>query len=96
MQDAHVRVDLLREGFTPKTNRLIEVIGCLFFLLPYCGVVIYFGVDFTLKSYLAGEMSAAADGLPYRFIIKSCLPLGFLLLGLSAFSVLLKQENGDA
>ena len=72
------------------------MVGCLFFLLPYCGVVIYFGIDFTVKSYLAGEMSATADGLPYRFIIKSCLPLGFLLLGLSAISVLLKQEKSDA
>jgi|TARA_R110002096_G_scaffold435927_1_gene664273 TRAP-type mannitol/chloroaromatic compound transport system permease small subunit len=96
MKDAHVRVDLLREKFTQQTNRLIEVVGCLFFLLPYCGVVIYFGIDFTVKSYLAGEMSATADGLPYRFIIKSCLPLGFLLLGLSAISVLLKQEKSDA
>ena len=60
------------------------------------GVDIYFGIDFTVKSYLAGEMSATADGLPYRFIIKSCLPLGFLLLGLSAISVLLKQEKSDA
>ena len=96
MQDAHVRVDLLREKFTQRTNRLIEVMGCLFFLLPYCGVVIYFGIDFTVKSYHAGEMSATADGLPYRFIIKSCLPLGFLLLGLSAISVLLKREDSDA
>lgn len=95
MQDAHVRVDLLREKFSHKTNRLIEVLGCLFLLLPYCGVVIYFGIDFTLKSYLAGEMSATADGLPYRFIIKSFLPIGFFLLGLSAVSVLLKQEDKD-
>lgn len=95
MQDAHVRVDLLRERFSAKTNRLIEILGCLFLLLPYCGVVIYFGIDFTLKSYLSGETSATADGLPYRFIIKSFLPIGFFLLGLSALSVLLKPEKKD-
>jgi len=97
MKDAHVRVDLYRERFSDKTKRLIEVIGCLFLLLPYCGVVIFFGIEFTLKSYLGGEVSAAADGLAYRWIIKSFLPLGFLLLGLSAVSVLLNKsedENG--
>ncbi|MBT5186287.1 MAG: TRAP transporter small permease subunit [Kordiimonadaceae bacterium] len=95
MKDAHVRVDLYRERFSDKTKRLIEVIGCLFLLLPYCGVVIFFGIEFTLKSYLGGEVSAAADGLAYRWIIKSFLPIGFLLLGLSAFSVLLNSKEND-
>jgi len=95
MKDAHVRVDVIRENLSPRTSHIIEVIGCLFFLLPYCGVVIYFGIEFTLKSYLTGETSAAAEGLPYRFIIKSCLPIGFLLLGISGISILLKRENKD-
>ena len=95
MKDAHVRVDVIRENLSPYTSHIIEVIGCLFFLLPYCGVVIYFGIEFTLKSYLTGETSAAAEGLPYRFIIKSCLPIGFLLLGISGISILLKRENKD-
>ncbi len=95
MKDAHVRVDVIRENLSPHTSHIIEVIGCLFFLLPYCGVVIYFGIEFTLKSYLTGETSAAAEGLPYRFIIKSCLPIGFLLLGISGISILLKRKNKD-
>lgn len=93
IQDAHVRVDLFRENFSNKTNRLIEIFGCLFFLLPYCSVVIYFGIDFAMKSFLSGEMSATADGLEYRWIIKSMLPIGFLLLGLSAISVLLNRRE---
>lgn len=96
IEDAHVRVDLFREKFSEKTNRMIEVLGCLFMLLPYCAVVICFGIDFTVKSYMAGEMSATSDGLSYRWIIKSFLPIGFLLLGLSAISILLKKpENSN-
>lgn len=92
MKDAHVRVDLLREKFSTKTNRTIEVFGCIFFLIPYCAIVIYFGIEFTLKSYLTNEVSAAAEGLSHRWIIKSMLPIGFFLLGLSALSVLLKKD----
>ncbi|MDG1859251.1 MAG: TRAP transporter small permease subunit [Emcibacteraceae bacterium] len=92
-KDAHVRVDLFRERFSDKTNRTIEVIGCLLFLIPYCSVVIYFGVEFSMKAYLAGEMSATADGLPYRWVIKSFLPIGFLLLGLSGISILLGNRD---
>lgn len=93
VEDAHVRVDLFREKFSLKTNRLIEIFGCIFFLIPYCAVVIYFGIEFTLKSYLANEVSAAAEGLSHRWIIKSFIPIGFLLLGLSAFSVLLNKPG---
>ena len=93
IKDAHVRVDLFRENFSNKTNRMIEVLGCVFFLLPYCAVVIYFGVEFTLRSYLSAEVSAAADGLPMRWVIKSLLPIGFFLLGLSAISVILKSKD---
>lgn len=94
-KDAHVRVDLFREKFSPKTNRIIEIIGCLFLLIPYCAVVIYFGIDFTVKSYLSNEISSAADGLPLRWIVKSLLPVGFLLLGLSAVPVIFRTKNTD-
>ena len=93
LEDAHVRVDLFRENFSNKTNRMIEICGCIFMLLPYCAAVIYFGIDFTIKSYLAGEMSATADGLSYRWITKAFLPIGFLLLGLSAISILLRKPE---
>jgi TRAP-type mannitol/chloroaromatic compound transport system permease small subunit len=46
-----------------------------------------------MKAYLAGETSATADGLPYRWIIKSFLPIGFLLLGLSGISILLGERE---
>ena len=93
IEDAHVRVDLFREKFSTETNRKIEIFGCIFLLLPYCGVVLYFGIDFTIKSYLANEMSASSDGLSYRWIIKSFLPIGFLLLGLSGISILLNKRK---
>lgn len=93
MKDAHVRVDLFRDWFSSKVNRWIEVIGCSLFLLPYCAVVIYFGIDFTIQAYTAGEMSATAEGLPYRWVIKSLLPIGFFLLGLSGIAVLLNPDK---
>jgi len=95
LKDAHVRVDLFRDKFSPETNRIIEIIGCSIFLLPYCAVVIYFGIDFALQAYSSGEMSATAEGLPYRWIIKSLLPIGFFLLGISGIAVLLNQGKDD-
>ena len=94
-ENAHVRVDLLREKFSDQTNRMIEVIGCLVFLIPYCAVVAYFGIDFAVNSFTSNEVSATSDGLSNRWIIKTSLPVGFFLLGLSAIAILLNRGEHD-
>lgn len=52
--DSHVRVDLLYENFAPKTRALIDLLGCLLFLLPFCLVVIWAGWHFTAAAYQLG------------------------------------------
>ena len=53
---SHVRVDLLHENFTPKTQALIDIIGCIVFLLPMCLVIIWSGWTFTVAAYSLGEL----------------------------------------
>lgn len=91
LKDAHVRIDLVRERLRPRVQWWLEIAGCLFFLLPYCALVIYFGTDFTLRSFADNEISASATGLTHRWIIKSVVPIGFALLGLAGLTVLLRK-----
>jgi len=91
LKDAHVRIDLLRENLSERTQWWIEVAGCLLFLLPYCGLVIWFGIDFTQRSYATQEISASATGLTHRFLIKAVIPIGFGFLALSGITVLLRK-----
>lgn len=51
---SHVRVDLLYENFSAKTQALIDLVGCLLFLLPLCLVVIWTGWQFTAAAYSLG------------------------------------------
>ena len=37
------------------------------------------------------EVSDAPGGLPYRFVIKSALPIGFMLLTMQGVSTAVKQ-----
>lgn len=90
LRNAHVRVDLLSGGRSPRFRAWVEFLGCLLFLLPYCLVVIYFGTDFALRSYLQGEVSASMIGIPHRWIIKSVLVIGMLLALLAGISVMLR------
>ena len=91
LKDAHVRIDLLRERLSERTQWWIELAGCAFFLLPYAALVVYFSFDFAMRSYAVGEISASATGLTHRWIIKSVIPIGFSLLGLAGVAVALRK-----
>jgi len=78
--DAHIRVDVLHERFSPRLQAWIELYGILLLLLPFITLVLVYSVPFVLDSYRLGEVSASPGGLPLRFLIKAVLPLGFVLL----------------
>ncbi len=90
VRDAHVRIELVRERLGPRTRVWIELLGCFFFLVPYCYIVVLYGTDFAERSFAILERSSAQTGLELRFIIKSFLPIGFMMLALAGASVALK------
>ena len=86
VQDAHVRVDVVRSRLEPMTQAWIECYGILLLLLPFVILVLIYSVPFVHYSFASSEVSAAPGGLPYRWLIKSALPVGFFLLLLSALA----------
>lgn len=102
VSDRHVRVDFLRQHMRARQKNVIDLVGHLVFLLPFCAIVIYHGYDFTLRSFNMGEGSDY-DGMYNRFVLKSFIPIGFALLlvagvGLTIRSLraLFKTPNGSA
>jgi TRAP-type mannitol/chloroaromatic compound transport system permease small subunit len=91
LRDSHVRVDLLREKFSPRVKAWVELVGCVVFLLPYTALILFFGFDFVRVSFEQGEISSAMTGLPYRWIIKSTIIAGFILVLGAGFAVLLRK-----
>lgn len=91
LKDAHVRVEIVREKMSPRLRAWIELFGCLLFVLTYCYILLDFGIDFAQRSYRTGEVSSAMTGLSERWVIKSILPLCFVLLAVSAVSVMLRH-----
>ena len=91
IDDAHVRVDIFRARLGAIPRAWIELIGAALFLTPYSIVMVYLGIQFVVDSYLLNEVSDAPGGLPYRYVIKSALPIGFLLLALQGLSTVAKQ-----
>ncbi len=86
VDDAHVRVDVVREYLSAVTVAWIELYGTLLLLLPFIVLVVLASVPFITYSFDTGEVSQSPGGLPFRWLIKSMLLVGFLLLLLAVFA----------
>jgi TRAP-type mannitol/chloroaromatic compound transport system permease small subunit len=84
--DAHIRVDVLSARLPLRWRAWLELYGILLGLLPFLFLILWFSVPFVQQSWQLSEVSQAPGGLPYRWLIKAALPLGFLLLTLAALS----------
>lgn len=89
----HVRVDLFYERLSNKAQAIIDMLGTLFFLFPFCLLVAYYGIDFAKESYALGETSGDPGGLPYRWIIKAMIPLSFFFMAVSGVGLFLHSLN---
>ena len=90
IHNTHVRVDLLRERFEFRTKAMLEFIGLTFFLIPYCLIVAYFALEYAVDSYAIAEISASQVGLPMRWVIKTLLMFGLLMVVAAGISVWLQ------
>lgn len=88
--DRHVRIDVVAERWPLRRRAWIELVGLGLLLIPFCLAVIVEAIPFVLRSWQLGEISAAPDGLPHRWIPKSFIIWGFLLLLLGALARLLR------
>jgi TRAP-type mannitol/chloroaromatic compound transport system permease small subunit len=88
--NAHVRVDIFREQLSRRRQVWLELIGLLFFGIPFLVVMIWFAWTMTGASWAQGEGSESQVGLGMRYIIKSFLIWGFLFALLATLATLFR------
>lgn len=91
LRDAHVRIDIFWDRLGPRGKCWVEIVGILLFMIPFCLIVIWYGGDLTWRAFEKSEVSSSGTGLPYRWLIKSMVPIGMTVLLLSGISVLLDK-----
>ena len=89
--DDHVRVDIFYTKFSVEKKALVDFIGSIIFLIPFCLLTIYSSKDFVVNSFLVKETSPDAGGLPARYILKAFIPLSFFLLFLQGIALCFKS-----
>ncbi len=87
----HVRVDFLYDRMSLKTKSIINVGGTVLFLMPLSLLILFGSFAFVGDAYFTHEISEDPGGLPYRWIIKSMIPLAFVFLLVSATGYIIKN-----
>jgi len=93
--DDHVRLDIFYESkfMNDERRAWVNLLGSLFLLIPFCILIITTAWPFVYQSYIHLEGSPDPGGLPYRWILKASIPLGFTLLLLQGISDIVKNLN---
>lgn len=89
-RDEHVRIDVIVGRFSRRTQVWIDLFGFLFFMLPICALILWYGIPYAWLAIESGEMSSNAGGL-IVWPAKVLVPLGFALLILQGVSEIIKR-----
>jgi len=93
-EDGHVRVDVFYDQMSIRSQAFVNIFGSIVFALPITLLILYFSIDYTYQAYEMGEGSADPGGLPYRWIIRSVIPISSVFLTLSIVYIVLNEvEN---
>tara|TARA_B100001027_G_scaffold193455_1_gene148741 strand:+ start:64 stop:561 length:498 start_codon:yes stop_codon:yes gene_type:complete len=93
-QNEHVRIDLIYRNASDKYKKIINLFGLFVFGLPFCLILINFGFDYFLRSYILDESSKEIGGLPNLFILKFFILFMGITLLLQILNLILKIFSG--
>ncbi len=93
-QNEHVRIDLIYRNTTKMYKKIINLFGLVVFGLPFCFLLINYGFNYFLRSYVLDETSKEIGGLPNLFILKFFIFFMGITLLLQILSLIFKILRG--
>lgn len=89
-QNEHIRIDIVYGMFPRRVQHWIDLLGHVFFLMPFVTLMVFYFVPYVSLSLRSGEMSTNAGGL-IVWPAKAILLAGFFLLALQGISEIIKK-----
>ena len=86
--DEHVRVDIFYRQFSPRRKALVNLCGCLVFLLPLSVMLIVMSLDYVITDFLLSDLNIYS-----RYYMDIYLDISQLLLFMSliqTYGILMK------
>jgi TRAP-type mannitol/chloroaromatic compound transport system permease small subunit len=91
-EDSHVRIDIFSNKLGVGYRKLIDLIGLIIFIIPFCLFVIYESTSMITRSWVMLEGSSEPGGLPIVFILKSSIYLFSFLIFIQAVNKVFNKE----
>jgi TRAP-type mannitol/chloroaromatic compound transport system permease small subunit len=91
LRDDHVRVDILYRPWSIRKKAIADLVGVVFFLGPFIGVVATYGWTFVVRSWRLYEGSANIGGMPGLFVLKTFILVFCVLVGLQGLAMALRS-----
>lgn len=89
--DSHVRVDLFYAKWNERQKAIVDLIGTVFFLFPWCIVAMITCWKYAYTSFEMGESSSQPSGLPMIWVLKFIILLGFVFLFIQGIAMVLRS-----
>ena len=90
LRGTHVRIDIIRDRLSRRARAKLELVGIVVSLVPFVTLILWFGIEFSYQSFVQQEGSTSAQGIPHRWIIKSMIPIGMILLLLATLATFIR------
>jgi TRAP-type mannitol/chloroaromatic compound transport system permease small subunit len=95
LKNEHIRIDVVNHSLPLRARSWIDMIGHVFFLVPFAIILLWTSIPFFLSSFRLNEQSFSAGGLP-QWPAKSLIMIGMVLLLLQAVSEIIKRAAAMA
>ena len=89
-QNEHIRIDILYGAFSRRTQHWIDLLGHIFFLMPFVLLMSFMLVPYAWRAFQNGDISTNSGGLVI-WPARALLALGFLLLSFQGASEIIKK-----
>lgn len=89
----HVRVDVLYDRLSDRMRHIVDLLSA-FLMLCLAVIFVVLAMPYIQQSFSMLEGSPDPGGLPYRWILKAFIPIGFLLLALQGLSQICQSTAG--
>lgn len=89
-ENSHVSIDVFSNKLGAEVKKYIEILGTIFFIIPFCLFVLYESTPIIVRSWEMLESSGEPGGLPFIYILKSAIYVFASLLLIQALGRLVK------
>jgi TRAP-type mannitol/chloroaromatic compound transport system permease small subunit len=91
LKGAHVRTDMLWEGFSDRTKGMIDSLALVLFFLPAMTVLFFISIDDFQYSLSIDERGSSGAWRPVLWPLRGVIPLTAFMLSLQGISELMKS-----